>query len=83
VLDIVTADENKPPARVNAGVVDDGEPRLAAARSRATQATGAEAAHRPGSGADQAKNDEECQEEAYGKRHVRAEQSFQHPPFSP
>jgi len=76
MFDVVAADENEPPPRVNAGVVNDSEPRLAAAGARASQPTGAEATHGPGGGADQAKHDEECQEEANGERHVRAEQSF-------
>jgi hypothetical protein len=63
-------------------VVDDGKSGLTHARARAAQPTGTEPANRPRSGADQAEHDEECQEKAYGKRHVRAEQSFQHPPFS-
>jgi hypothetical protein len=58
VLDVVAADENEPPARVDASVVDNGESGLTPARARAAQPTGTEPANRPGSGADQTEHDE-------------------------
>ncbi|MFZ0527367.1 MAG: hypothetical protein WAM40_17320, partial [Xanthobacteraceae bacterium] len=44
---------------------------------------GSEAAYRPGKAEDEAENDEECEEEFYGERHLRPEQSIKHPHNSP
>ena len=83
VLDIVAAHQDQTSARIDAGVIDHREPRLAAARAGAAEPAGTEAAHRPRGRADQTEHDQERQEEAYGERHFRAEQTLKHPPFSP
>src|SRR5215472_7504585 len=81
MFDIVAADQNESAAAVDAGVIDHGEPRLASARGVA-EASGAEAPQRPGDTADQSQHDQKCQEEAYGERHFRSEQTF-HPHLTP
>jgi hypothetical protein len=68
VLDIVAADQNQAPPRIDAGVIDDRESRLAATRTRRAQPSGAEAAQHPGGDADQCQDHEECDEEAQRKR---------------
>ena len=72
------------PARVDAGVVDDGEPRLAAAGGRASQPTRAEPTHSPGGGADQQPSTKRnAKKKRTASRHVRAEQSFINIPLLP
>ena len=81
MFDIVAPDQNKPAAAVDAGMIDHREPRLASARIVA-EASGAESPQRPRDRADQSQHDQECQEEAYGERHLRSQQTV-HPHYSP
>ena len=74
--------QDEAPACVDAGVVYDRKARLAAAGTRVSQSPGAEPAHRPCGRTDQPKHDQECQEEAYGERHLRSQQTV-HPHYSP
>ncbi len=83
MLDIVAPHQNEPAAAVDAGIIDHGKPRLAAARTGAAEPAGAEAAHRPGGDADEPEHDQEGEEEANGERHLRPEQSIKHPHNSP
>src|ERR1700730_3769553 len=81
MLDIVAAHQEKPPARVDGGVFDHRQPRLAPAH-RTAEPCAAESADRPCGGADQSKHNQECQKEAHGEWHFRAEQ-IKHSPNSP
>jgi hypothetical protein len=74
MLDVVAAHENEAPARIDAGVIDHRQSRLAPAHSAAAESGAAESAHRPGGHPDQAQHDEKGQEEADRERHFRAEQ---------
>ena len=83
MLDIVAPHQNEPAAAVDAGVIDHGKPRLAAARAGAAEPAGAEPAHRPGGDADEPEHDQKGEEEANGERHLRPEQCIKHPHNSP
>src|SRR5580704_5825651 len=82
MLDIVAPDQDEAAAAIDARIIDDGEPRLAAPRVGA-KPPGAEPAHRPCGRADQPEHNEECKQEADGGRHLRPEQSIKHPHYSP
>src|ERR1700733_14473882 len=81
MLDIVAPDQNKPPSAIDAGMIDHCEPRLTTARIVA-EASGAESPQRPRDRTNQTQHNEECQEEAYGERHLRSQQTV-HPHYSP
>ena len=61
-------------------MINHGKPWLATALSGTAIPAAAEPADRPCGRADQSQHDQKCQEEAYGERHFRAEQSLEHPP---
>ena len=82
MLDIVTPYQNEPAPAVNAGVIDDCEPRLPSARAGSKPAA-TEPTNRPGDGADQGEYDQKSDEETHGERHFRPEQSLKHPRYSP
>ena len=81
MFDIIAPDQEQSSPRVDAGIFDYGQPRLAPAHG-ATQSSAAESAHCPRGSPDQTKHYQECQKEAYGEWHFRAEQ-IKHPPNSP
>jgi len=70
MLDIVTPYQNEPAPAVNAGVIDDCEPRLPSARAGSKPAA-TEPTNRPGDGADQGEYDQKSDEETHGERHFR------------
>ncbi len=81
MFDVVAPDQEQSSPRVDAGIFDYGQPRLASSHG-ATQSSAAESAHCPCGSPDQTKHYQECQKEAYGEWHFRAEQ-IKHPPNSP
>ncbi|MGH6676725.1 MAG: hypothetical protein ACRECE_10970 [Xanthobacteraceae bacterium] len=70
MLDIVAADQKQPAASVDAGIVDNRQPRLPPAQAGTAKAAGAESADRPGGRADQAQDDYESEKELNRKGHT-------------
>jgi hypothetical protein len=78
VLDIVPPDKDKSPPPVDGSCVDNGKPRLASACGGGSKPIGSKPANQIDRATDQGEHDQKGEKKPRGKRHLRAEQGFEH-----